>query len=84
VSSGCAWADQPLPDADKIGLLDGGVPREAIRADRTLDLDMLRVLGWEVSSAGSLTPPDDEHHRDLAQRNAQAAIDGPNTRRGYR
>ncbi|MFT3854586.1 MAG: hypothetical protein QM733_17905 [Ilumatobacteraceae bacterium] len=80
MSGGSLGADQPLSGADTRLLLECGVPREAVRADLTLDLALLRELGWEVSS-GSLTPPDTEHYRDLAQHNAQRAIDDPLTRR---
>jgi hypothetical protein len=77
------WADQPLPDGDIDGLLESGVPPEAIRPDRTLDTDLLRQLGWTVTTK-TLIPPDDERHRELAQRNAERALNDPRTRRGYR
>jgi len=39
-------------------LLDTGVPIDAIIAGRTLDLAMLRDLGWTIEP-GSLSPPAD-------------------------
>jgi hypothetical protein len=73
---------EPLAPSDVALLLESGVPPEAI-TDSGLDLDLLRSLGWSVDE-GFIQAPDDEKHREIAQRAAERAMSDSRTRRGYR
>lgn len=74
---------EPMPEYEIEGLLESGVPPEAIRDDRTLDVEVLRAAGWTVTDEG-FWPPDTAEHGTIAQRNADRAMTDPNTTRGYR
>ncbi len=57
----------PLADVDIALLLAMGVPAKAITPERTLDRHLLAEQGWRFDPSGSLSPPDTEEFRQLAE-----------------
>jgi hypothetical protein len=51
------YAVDPVSESTITDLLAKGLPPEAVREDRTLDLDVLARHGWWVSGPWVMGPP---------------------------